>query len=70
MLSIHKKNFKDFVMWNPFKDLSDMEQSDYKKFICLERVSIDKIKLNPKNFWSCNASFIRQSNDLKLDKNT
>ncbi|MBU0631462.1 D-hexose-6-phosphate mutarotase [bacterium] len=41
-VEIHHQNFSDVVVWNPYKDLPDMEEGSYKKMLCIETARIAK----------------------------
>ena len=36
IISIHKQGSNSTVVWNPNKDLAEMSEGQYKKFICVE----------------------------------
>ena len=55
-LSIEQEGFPDAVVWNPgpvdAAALSDMENDEYQRFVCLEPALLDPFMLEPGESWT------------------
>ena len=56
VIKVEKKNFNDFVVWNPQSkaaSMTDLEEGGEKRFICVEAGSVWKpVELQPKKTWT------------------
>ena len=41
-VEVQHENFSDVVVWNPYQDLPDMAQDEYKKMLCIETARISR----------------------------
>ena len=57
---VHKKNFKDVVVWNPWSDptKSDLLENEYKSMLCVEVGNLEKILLLPSQSFCCSQTLI------------